>query len=103
VNQRSAENNQASALSTAALTNGAVVKSDLVAALHSSLAADSDYLTWAQQESSSCKPAATTSTPAYSAAVSADSQAASAKQTFVSVWNPVAAAYNLPKQSANSF
>jgi hypothetical protein len=101
VNQRSNEVKQASALSTGALTSGATVKSDLITALRSSLASDRDYLAWAQQEKSQCKPGATTS--AYDAAIGADSQSASAKQAFVAVWNPVAATYGLPKQSADSF
>jgi Protein kinase domain len=101
VSQRNAEVRQASALSTAALSNGAEVKSDLVTALRSSLTADSDYLTWAQQESSGCKPGGTTN--AYNAAVSTDSQAAAAKQTFAGVWNPIAATYDLPKQTADTF
>lgn len=101
VNQRNAELKQAEALSTAALSNGTVVKSDLVGALRTSLTADSDYLTWAQQESSGCKPGSTTS--AYNAAISTDSQARAAKQTFVGVWNPVAANYDLPKQTADTF
>jgi tRNA A-37 threonylcarbamoyl transferase component Bud32 len=101
VDQRNNEVTTASALSVSALTNGATVKSGLVAALRSSLTADQDYLSWAQQESSSCQPNAQTS--AYQAAVSADSQAAAAKQTFVGVWNPVARTYGLPTQSATSF
>jgi hypothetical protein len=101
VSQRNAEVRQASALSTAALSNGAEVKSDLVTALRTSLTADSDYLTWAQQESSGCKPGGTTN--AYNAAVSTDSQAAAAKQTFAGVWNPIAATYGLPKQTADTF
>jgi len=101
VNQRNTEVRQATALSTAAITNGGTVKSDLVAALRSSLAADSDYLTWAQQESPACKPGV--NTPAYNTAVAADSRAVAAKQTFVAVWNPVAMTYNLPAQTTNTF
>jgi hypothetical protein len=101
VNQRNNEVATASALSVSALPNGAAVKSDLVAALHSSLAADQDYLSWAQQESSNCRPNAQTS--AYQAAVSADSQAATAKQTFVRAWNPDARTYGLAQESATSF
>lgn len=101
VNQRNNEVSQASALSVSALANGATVKSDLVAALRSSLAADQDYLSWAQQESSSCRPGAQTSV--YQAALSADSQAAAAKHVFIGVWNRVAMIYGLPQQSASSF
>lgn len=101
VNQRQSEVNQASALSVSALQNGAAVKSDLLAALHSSLTADQDYLSWAQQESSGCKPGARNGT--YQAAISADSQAVNAKKAFVGVWNPVANATGLPQQSATTF
>lgn len=101
VTQRNTEVSQASTLSVSALANGTTVKSDLLTALRSSLAADSDYLTWAQHQSSKCKPGAQTS--AYQAALGADSQAATAKKTFVGVWNPVAATYGLPQETATSF
>lgn len=101
VNQRNSEVSQASALSVSALANGATVKSDLVAALRSSLMADQDYLSWAQQESSACQPGARTG--GYQAALSADSQAAAAKHVFIGVWNQVARTYGLPQQSASSF
>jgi len=98
VNRRSAEFNHATAVSTAALSNGATVRSDLLAALRHSLDADRDYLTWAQQRlSSGCTPAARSS--AYRAALNADGQADAAKAAFVQVWNPVAARYGLPRKS----
>jgi hypothetical protein len=101
VSQRNSEVSQASALSTSALANGATVKSDLVAALRASLTSDQDYLSWAQQQSSGCKPGAQDG--AYQAALGADSQSEAAKQTFASVWNPVASTYGLPQQSASTF
>jgi hypothetical protein len=98
VTQRSTEYRRASALSMAALANGALVKSDLLAALRTSLGADRDYLTWARQQmASGCTPAAQSG--AYNAAVSADQQAGAAKQAFVQVWNPVAAKYGVPPES----
>jgi tRNA A-37 threonylcarbamoyl transferase component Bud32 len=97
--QRNAEFRRASALSMGALANGAVVKSDLLAALRASRDADRDYLTWARRElRSGCRP--NSQPPAYNAAVTADSQAGSAKATFVQVWNPVAAKYGDPQESA---
>jgi hypothetical protein len=97
--QRNAEYRRAKALSMGALANGTAVKSDLLAALRASLDADRDYLTWARRElHSGCRPAARS--PAYNAAVSADSQAGSAKATFVQAWNPVAAKYGDPQESA---
>ena len=98
VNQRSTENKQAAALSMSALTNGAAVKADLIKALHDSLSADRDYLIWARQQlHSGCKPAARSK--AYSAAFSADSQAATSKQEFVQVWNPLAAKYGARQET----
>jgi hypothetical protein len=101
VNQRSAEYSRASAMSTAALADGATVKSDLLAALRNSLQADRDYLTWARQQLARCRPNAPS--PAYNAAISADQQADVAKGTFVRVWNPVAAKYGLPAETTSSF
>jgi serine/threonine protein kinase len=101
VNQRSTEYSQASALSVSALANGAVVKSDLVAALRTSLAADKDYLTWAQQQLTlGCTSPGQSS--AYSVAFNADQTANAAKAAFVAVWNPVAARYGDPQKSADS-
>ena len=99
VTQRSTEYRRASALSMAALASGAAVKSDLLAALRTSLDADRDYLTWARQQmASGCSPAGQSS--AYNAAISADQQAGAAKQAFVQVWNPVATKYGVPQESS---
>jgi Protein kinase domain len=96
--QRNAEYRRAKALAMGGLANGAVVKSDLLAALRASLDADRDYLTWARRQlHSGCRPASRT--PAYNNAVSADGQAGSAKATFVQAWNPVAAKYGDPQES----
>ena len=98
VDQRVGEYNQASALSTAALASGAIVKSDLITALRDSLAADREYLTWAQQElNSGCTPAAQSS--AYNAAYQADQRADASKDAFIQVWNPVAARYGVQQKS----
>ncbi len=101
VNRRSAEYQQASALSVAAIANGPAVKSDLLAALRNSLSADRDYLIWARRRLNfGCSPGAAAGI--YAAAVAADSQAAASKQAFVQVWNPVAARYGMPPKSADS-
>jgi hypothetical protein len=101
VNRRSAEYNQAKALSMGALANGATVKADLLAALHDSLVADRAYLTWARTEMrSGCKPAGRSA--AYNAAIADDSQAVSAKQAFIRAWNPIAVKYGLPRKTADS-
>ena len=74
------------------------MKSALITALSRSLRADQDYLTWArQQRASGCTPSSQSST--YHAAFSASQRADAAKETFVQVWNPVAARYGLTKNS----
>jgi serine/threonine protein kinase len=98
VDQRSSQDNQASALPTAALASGTIVKSDLITVLRDSLNADRDYLTWARQQlDTGCTPAAQSS--AYNAAYQADQQADAAKQAFAQVWNPVAAQYGVQQES----
>ena len=102
VNQRSTEYSQASALSTSALANGAAMKSDLIAALRSSLDADKDFLTWAQQQlNPGCAPTAQSS--AYNAAYNASQQAGASKKAFIQVWDPVAAQYGIQQKSPGSF
>ena len=102
VNQRSREYNQASALSTSALANGAAVKSDLIAALRDSLDADQDFLTWAQQQvHPGCTPAAQSS--AYNAAYNASQQAGVSKKAFIQVWDLVAAQYGIQQKSPGTF
>ena len=101
VAQRLGQYTQASGLSTAALASGAIVKSDLITALRDSLAADREYLTWAQQElNSGCTPDAQSG--AYDAAYRADQRANSSKEAFVQVWNPVAAKYGVQQKSPSS-
>jgi serine/threonine protein kinase len=100
VDQRSAEYSQASALSISGLPDGTIVKTDLTAALRSSLQADRDYLAWARQLELGCVPA--TQSSAYDAANAADEQANAAKEAFVQVWNPVAARYGIQQESPAS-
>jgi hypothetical protein len=102
VNQRRTEYNQASALSTSALANGAAVKSDLIAALRNSLDADKDFLTWARQQlNPGCTPTAQSS--AYNAAYNASQQAGAYKKAFIQVWAPVAAQYGIQQKSPGTF
>lgn len=102
VNQRVTEARKASALLTAALPDGAAVKSDLVAALTSSLASDRDFLAWARQrQDQGC--AAAGPSGAYNAAVSASQTADAAKLTFTRAWNPVAARYGIKPISPGGF
>jgi serine/threonine protein kinase len=101
VNQRVGEFSRASSLPTSALPDGAAVKSELIGALGSSLKADRDYLTWAQQQKAGgCTPSNQSS--AYNAAYGASQQANAAKQSFIQVWNPVAARYGIKPDSARS-
>ncbi len=98
VSERSAEYNQAVALSTSALASGATLKSDLLTVLRDSLDADRDYLRWAQQQDSAgCTPASPSGT-----FTAADQQAGTAKTAFLRIWNPIAAKYGLPQKSAAS-
>jgi serine/threonine protein kinase len=99
VAQRSSEYGRASGLTTSALPGGSTVKSELMAALSTSLTADKDFLSWAQQQrASGCTPSSQSS--AYSAAYSASQTADAAKQSFVDVWNPVAHKYGIRQDSA---
>ncbi len=98
VNQRASEYGRASTLETSALPDGTKVKSALITALSSSLTADRDYLTWAQQQlAGGCLPSSQSS--AYNTAFSASQRADAAKQAFVQVWNPVAARYGVAQNS----
>ena len=102
VNRRRTESRRAATLLTAALPNGAALKSDLIAALNTSLGSDRDYLTWArQQQERGCTPA--NQSPAYSAALSTSRRADAAKRTFVQAWNPIAARYGIRPTSAGNF
>jgi serine/threonine protein kinase len=101
VNQRVGEYGRASSLPTSALPDGTAVKSELIGALSSSLAADRDYLTWAQQQQAGgCTSSSQSS--AYNAASGASQLANAAKEAFVQVWNPVAAKYGIKPDSAHS-
>ena len=101
VDQRLREYSRASSLPTSALPDGTAVKSELTGALSSSLKADRDYLTWAQQQQAGgCTPANQSS--AYNAAFNASQMANAAKQALIQVWNPVAAKYGIKPDSASS-
>ena len=98
VNQRSGEYDRAAALPTSALPGGPAVKSGLLTALSRSLTADRDYLTWARQQLAGCTPGSQSG--AYHAAFSESQRADAAKQSFVQMWNPVAAKYGIAPSSA---
>jgi hypothetical protein len=101
VNQRAGEYGRASALPTSALPDGTVMRSELLGALSSSLQADRDYLTWAQQQlAGGCTPSEESS--AYTAAYGASQLADTDKEAFVQAWNPVAVKYGIKPVSARS-
>jgi tRNA A-37 threonylcarbamoyl transferase component Bud32 len=101
VSQRSAEYRQASALPASALPQDAAVKTDLVAMFRTSITADQDYLAWARQQlTAGCT--APLQSSAYSAANSAAQPAGTAKETFIQLWNPIAATYGIAPQSSSS-
>lgn len=91
-NQRNAELTQAHSLTVADLPNGSQLQADLIAALQDSLTADGHYLSWAQQQAdpSSC---ADNSTPPQAGEDNA--KATADKNTFLGLWNPIAARYGL--------
>lgn len=86
--QRNSEITEAQALQTGDLTNGADLQSDLIKFLQDSLAADNDFVTWAQDESSSCTSAA--NDEAYNAGMAESGTAVSDKNSFLSLWDPIA-------------
>ncbi len=92
--QRASEYNQAMALQTDAIRNGAALKSELTLALRISLRDDKAYLGWArQQQASSCTVG--TNSRFYLQTRNLDPQATNAKQIFVGTWTPVADRYHL--------
>ena len=95
--QRASEYHQAAALATGALPDGADLKSDLLSALHYSVAADRDFLRWAQQNTG-CQ---TTVPPnrAYGKGLTASANAVTAKNTFLQMWNPIASNDGYPART----
>ena len=86
--QRNSEITEAQALQTGDLANGAELQSDLIKFLQDSLAADNDFVTWAQDESSSCTSAA--NDEAYNAGMAESGTAVSDKNSFLSLWDSIA-------------
>jgi hypothetical protein len=68
---------------------------DLTSAWQASIAADTDFARWANDEiTHGCVPN-DTSDPGSVAANAPDAEATTDKQAFVSMWNPIAAQYHL--------
>jgi len=74
---------------------------DLTRAWQASTAADQDLSQWAQDESSGACTPDDHADPHFQAAVGPDNQATSAKQAFVSQWNPIASEYGLANYQWN--
>jgi len=91
-NQRSTELTQAHSLIVADLPNGSQLQADLIAALQDSLTADGHYLTWAQQQAD---PSTCHDNSAPPEAGADNARASADKNTFLGLWNPIAARYSL--------
>ena len=74
---------------------------DLTRAWQASASADQDLSQWAQDESAGACTPDDHADPHFQAAVGPDNQATSAKQAFVSQWNPIASEYGLANYQWN--
>jgi eukaryotic-like serine/threonine-protein kinase len=72
---------------------------DLTSAWQASVAADQDFVAWAQDESRGCVP--DQSDPNLQAATNPDLQATSYKTAFLRRWNPLATEYGLTTYQQN--
>jgi serine/threonine-protein kinase len=89
---RQGELSSAESLQVDAIPGGSQLQSDLVAALQASIAADNDYLSWAQQQNEdNCAEGA--NSQYYSQALSDDQTATDDKATFEQDWTPLADQY----------
>lgn len=100
--QRAGEYAQAATLSTGDLRNGSALKSDLISALRYSVLADQDFLSWAREELAVNCGSSVSATDSYNAGVSASADAVTAKNEFVSLWNPIARTQGYPARSQDS-
>jgi hypothetical protein len=99
--QRRSEYSRAQALQVSALTDGAQLKADLENALMYSLSSDNDFLRWAQQEQAGCTP--TSSSAAFQAAGTTDSESTAAKTSFANLWNTIGPGYGYPAVNPDKF
>lgn len=95
--QRVAEYRAAGNLTTSAIPGGARLKTALVDALAHSKYADGDFLTWALQEQSHCRPQKHSA--AYQAAARQSGVASRFKIAFARLWNRVGPRYGQHKVS----
>jgi hypothetical protein len=93
---------QLSELKTSQLPESTQLVSALTAAWQASLQSDSSYAAWAGDlEQMGCVGQASTNDPNFQAAQSADTQATTAKNQFVTLWNSIASTYGLPQYNAS--
>lgn len=97
--QRASEYSRAAALGTAALPDGAELKTDLASALHYSMLADNAFLSWAEEQENTGCGNSVAATNAYRAGMTASAGAVAAKQAFVQLWNPIASGHGYPDRS----
>jgi hypothetical protein len=97
--QRASEYTKASALETGLLPNSSALKSDLTSALHYSVLADKDFLTWAQQMQEAKCVTSAAAIDAYDHGVTASDDAVGAKDAFVQLWNSIASSQGYPTRS----
>jgi hypothetical protein len=81
----------------------AALVSDLTQAWQASIAADQAYANWANDEITQGCVRNDTSDPGYQATGTPNRQASTDKDSFVTLWNPVASAYGLTQYSADQF
>jgi RNA polymerase subunit RPABC4/transcription elongation factor Spt4 len=94
--------NQLSELNTSQLANSTQLVSALTAAWEASMQSDTSYAAWASDlEQGGCVGQASTNDANWQAAANADTQATTAKDQFITIWNPIAATYGLPEYNAN--
>jgi hypothetical protein len=79
----------------------AALITDLTNAWQASVAADNDFVRWADDEIAKGCVANDTSDPGYQAATTPDNEATAAKQAFVAQWNPIAGRYGLSQYQWN--
>lgn len=85
------------------LPNGAAMRNALTTALNDSVTADESFRTWLAAISARGGCSGTAPTDAnYQAGERSSTDADKAKQTFASLWNPVAATYGLPKVTSTT-
>jgi len=95
---------QLNGLNLSALPDAPTLVQTLTAAWDDSATSDQCYAALGNDlEGETCTAAAVSSDPNLAAATAADASSTDAKQQFVAAWNPIAASYGLPQQTAQSF